>query len=141
MFDEDRAKQVAIALAFALILAGSCGSGCVVVPVDYYAHTAPRNVGVRTETEIERGISKEEVILRFGEPDFASEDGCRLGYGWTKVKALVFWASNAGGGAAEVKRSYILEISFDENQRLSNARVIKSWGEGVPPREELKREE
>lgn len=128
---------MAFAFAAASCLAAACATGCIVVPVDYYALGARRNISAKTESALPRGTSKVDAILALGEPDFASEDGARLGYGWSKVKALVIVGSYGGGGVYGIQRSYILELSFDHKLRLSNARLIKSWGESVPPISEL----
>lgn len=71
-------------------------------------------------------------MLTLGEPDFASEDGRRFGYLWTKVKAIWVVASYGGSGAGgEITRSYLLETSFDPSNRLSDVRLLKKWGDSV----------
>lgn len=72
-----------------------------------------------------------------GEPDFASEDGQRMGYAWTKVKAIWFLASYGPAAGGEVDRSYVLEVFFDPSNRVSQVRLMKEWGPAVSPAREL----
>ena len=78
--------------------------------------------------------SVDEVFLRLGEPDFAAEDGQRIGYAWTKVKALWFVAGRGSAAGGEIQRSYILEVSFEGSNRVSQVRLIKQWGPLVTSR-------
>lgn len=125
--------RVAASLAAALAL-----TACIIIPVDYHDRGVRHNVSAKTETELQKGVTtKHDVFLMLGEPDFAAEDGQRIGYAWTKVKLLILWATYGGGGGEEIKRSYILEISFHE-QRVSQARIIREWGPVVPPTHEIR---
>jgi hypothetical protein len=115
-------------------------SGCIIIPTDYYAVGVRRNVGEKTTAKLETGkTTKRDAFLLLGEPDYASQDGQRIGYAWTKVKALIIVASYGGGGSAEVQRSYILEISF-ANDLVRSTRVIKDWGSQVPAIREVETE-
>lgn len=133
-----RRRQIAWLLLLAMTIATF--TGCIVIPVDYYQAGMRRNVSEKTAAKLEPGKTKKgEVFLLLGEPDFASEDGGRIGYAWTKVKALIIVASYGGSGAAEIERSYVLEISFGDDV-VREARVMKEWGSQVPPIHELKDE-
>jgi hypothetical protein len=113
-------------------------AGCLIIPVDYHAAGSRRNVSPGTTGELRLGVTTaEEVFLTLGEPDFVSEDGRRLGYAWTKVKGLVFVGSYGGGTSGEIKHSYVLEVSLDETNRVSQARLLKQWGPAVTPGPEL----
>lgn len=97
------------------------------------------NLNPKTPDALRPGVTtKEDVLLTFGEPDFASEDGQRLGYAWSMVKAFWAIAGTIGGGVSgEVTRSYVVETSFDANNRVSRVRLLKEWGPGVKPNREL----
>jgi hypothetical protein len=87
-----------------------------------------------TSETLQPGVTtKEDILLTLGEPDFASEDGQRLGYAWNKVKAIWAVAGYGGGGAGEIERSYVLVIAFDATDRVSGTRLLKEWGPEVPP--------
>lgn len=114
----------------AAVLAG----GCLVIPVDYHDPGSRHNITAASATRFQPGVtSREEVILALGEPDHASDDDRRMGYAWTKVKALIIVASYSGG-SAELKRSYILELNFDAAGRFVDSRLVKQWGPEVSPR-------
>jgi hypothetical protein len=113
-------------------------AGCLVVPVDYYQTGSRHNVSPKTPSELRLGVTtREELLLSLGEPDFVSDDGQRLGYAWTKVKAVWFVVGYGGAASAEVERSYVLEASFDASSRLSQVRLLKQWGSEVPATREL----
>ena len=123
--------------------AAACGlallslTACIIIPVDYHARGVRHNVSQDSGSKLQKGVTtKADVFLLLGEPDFVSEDGQRIGYAWTKVKALLIWASYGGGGGEELQRSYILEIKFT-NYRVDEAAIIKQWGPQVSPAREL----
>src|SRR5262245_50918644 len=61
-------------------------AGCVVIPVNHYETGSRRKVNAKS---LKPGVTtKEELVHRLGEPDFYSEDGQRIAYAWTKVKAI-----------------------------------------------------
>jgi hypothetical protein len=103
-------------------------AGCI-IPTDYHAPGSRQNVDPKTPANFAVGVTtKEEVLLKLGEPDFASEDGQRLGYAWTQVKALWFAGYGYSGGGGAIEKNYLLEIAFDEKDTVSTARVIQHWG-------------
>ena len=87
-------------------------------------------MGGETQNELRNRLSKEEVLLRWGEPDYISEDGQRLGYSWTKVKGII---ATCGGAGGEITRSYVLEVFFDASNRVSQVQLLKEWGSAVSP--------
>lgn len=109
-------------------------AGCIIVPVDYTQAGSRHNVSEKTATTLQPGeITKEEVLLRLGEPDWVSEDERLLGYTWTKVKALVFYGAYYTGGIAEVPKSSLLKLTFDAEDRLVAATAVSEWGATVAP--------
>lgn len=124
----------------ALVIGGLGLAGCLVIPVDYHAAGSRHNVNAKTSEGLCPGVTtREEILLTLGEPDFVSEDGQRLGYAWTKVKALCFVAGYGAGAAGELQRSCVLETCFDASHRVSQVRLLQAWGPAVPPAQELKR--
>jgi len=123
-----------------LVMAASLGllAGCLIIPVDYHAAGSRRNINPKTAGSFELGVTtKMEVLLAFGEPDFVSEDGERLGYAWSKVKAVWVVVGNSSAAGGEIQRSYVLEASFDASNRASRVRLLKEWGQAVTPNREL----
>jgi hypothetical protein len=107
-------------------------AGCLVIPVDYHAAGSRHNVSPKSGERLQPGVStRADVLLALGEPDFSSEDGGRLGYAWTKVKAIWFVGGYGGGAAGEALRSYVLEVTFDPESRMRTIGLLKEWGPAV----------
>jgi outer membrane protein assembly factor BamE (lipoprotein component of BamABCDE complex) len=103
-------------------------SGCLGIPVDYYANYSRHNISDKTQSQLQPGVTtKEEVFLLLGEPDYASYDGQSIGYGWTRVKAVYAVLGQFTADAGEIKRSYVLQIKFDSNNRVVGVDVTKEW--------------
>lgn len=109
-------------------------AGCIVIPVDYHASGSRHNVSAEIQPKLQLGVTtKEEVFLLLGEPDRVSEDGQRLGYGWSKVKAVVMWGAQYSGGISEVEKSYLLHITFDADNRIAHVGLVEKWGGSPAP--------
>ena len=107
-------------------------AGCLVIPMDYHAAGSRHNVSFKSPAVLQPGVTtKEEVFLTLGEPDYTSEDGRRLGYAWTKVKAVWVVAGYGNAAGGEIKRSYVLETTFDDQNRVSGVTFLKAWGSDV----------
>lgn len=108
-------------------------TGCLIIPVDYHVTGSRHNITSESTNALCIGTTtREDVLLRLGEPDFVSEDGRRFGYLWTKVKAIWAVASYGGPGAAgEITHSYLIETSFDQSNHVSEVRLLKKWGDSV----------
>jgi len=102
--------------------------GCLIIPVDYYAPGSRRNITKQTTNLFQIGIStREDILLALGEPDFASVDGQRIGYKWSKVEALLI----VGYNGAEIVHSYLIQTAFDPSNRVSRVRFLKQWNESA----------
>ena len=116
----------------AALLCGAVLAGCLIIPVDYHATGSRHNVSMASTNVLQIGVTtREDILLTLGEPDFVSEDGRRFGYLWTKVKVIWAVASYGSGAAGEVTRSYLIETSFDQSNRVSDVRLLKEWGDTV----------
>ena len=121
-----RRRQYAC-LAVALMISLT---GCLVIPMNYYAGGSRRNLNLKSEQRLQPGgMTKEDVFCLLGEPDFASEDGTELGYSWRKVKAIWIIASQGGGASGEFKKSYLLHLTFDGSNRLARVETVRAWSE------------
>ena len=118
-------------LAAGCVLAG----GCIVIPANYHATGSRHNVSEKTEAALQAGVTtKEDTYLLLGEPDYVSEDGQRIGYGWRKVYAIWAIAAPGGGGASgEIEKSYLLQITFDASNRVLRVDFLKQWGPEISP--------
>jgi len=110
-------------------------SGCLVIPVDYYSKASRHNISAKTQSLLQPGVTtKEEVFLILGEPDYASDDGQRIGYAWKKVKFVVFVYT----GAAEFEKGYLLQIKFDSDNRVLDVDLREVWNPGLTPERMLR---
>lgn len=107
-------------------------AGCLIIPVDYPAANSRHNLKAESTNALNvRVTTREDVLLALGEPDFVSEDGQRFGYMWTKVKAIWVVAGSSGGTGGEITRSYLVEVTFDPSNLVSDVRLQKEWGDAV----------
>lgn len=122
---------VRLVLATVVVLLASC----IVIPVPEYGAAGSRgNITKETADRFQVGVTtKEDVMLQLGEPDYATEDGRRIGYAWTRVKGWWFVGAYYTGAAGEVTRSYLLRLTFDDENRLAGSDLLKQWGDGVSP--------
>ncbi len=130
-----------VRLTLLLIVSGVVWlTGCLIIPVDYHAAGSRQNINPGTSRSMLPGTTtKDEVFLSLGEPDFVSDDGQRLGYAWTKVKALWLVIGGSSSASGELERSYVLELSFAGDDRLAQVRLLNEWGPSVTPSRERKR--
>ena len=96
-------------------------NACVVIPIPRDSHPEGTRQNITqdsVDSVVPRHTTKEEVLLKLGEPDVVSEGGSRFAYHWIKIKATVLWAVWLGyggpGGITDIRREYILSVTFDE---------------------------
>ena len=86
--------------------------GCLIIPLDAYLKESRENISEEPPANVVPGKStREEVMLRLGEPDAASWDEMELWYMASKMTALVI----IGDRGDTVDRDYIHVIRFDRN--------------------------
>lgn len=103
-----------------LVLSATFVTGCLIIPTDYYTDSSRQNVTDKPpETIIPGQTSREEVLLRLGEPDGASPDETELWYDAEKVTAWLI----VGRSGDEIIRHYLLIIHFDRNGVVESQRV------------------
>ena len=96
-----------------LTLAG----GCVLIPTPAYkSDVLPtrQNLSPKDAQQIKTGVtSREEVLLRLGEPDATFGEGRRFVYLWGDIVAWFFVGAGYSGTGGEVSRGSMLEVDFD----------------------------
>lgn len=106
--------------------------GCVILPIPTPEHGLLSGRGEITKADVaplEVGkTTREEVLLRFGEPEATLDDQQVFIYHWQIVRGYVFWAlgipacCQAGAaGAADVTpiaKDYLVLLEFDEHGQL-----------------------
>ena len=107
-------------LAYAVIVPClALASGCVLIPTPAYKSDGlptRQNVSAKDAQQIQTGVaSREEVLLRFGEPDATFGEGRRFVYLWGDIVAWFFVGAGYSGTGGEVSRGSMLEVDFDAN--------------------------
>ncbi len=116
-----------------LMLAGvALLAGCLIVPTNYYESNSRHNLNLLTQTNLVIGVTtREDVLLLLGEPDCGIDMDQSYGYKWSKVKAIWFIAAGSGGGGGVagggIQHDYMLWVSFDESNRVSQTQLVKHW--------------
>ncbi len=122
-------RRLLACLALAAVGVGL--AGCLIIPTDYFAAGSRRNVSPRTVQVLQPGVTtKEDVLLVLGEPDSDPEDGRRLDYEWTKVKAIWFVGGYGAAIGGEIQCTNVLQVSFDASNRVSQVRLVGEWEQG-----------
>jgi outer membrane protein assembly factor BamE (lipoprotein component of BamABCDE complex) len=109
----------AVPFLLALVL-----SACVIIPTPSHWHGLQSGRGVMTKDEIgslEIGkTTREEVLLRFGEPSRHSRDGKEFVYSWSVIVGYFVAVSEVSGGAGPMIRDYRVSLEFDEHGFLKS---------------------
>jgi hypothetical protein len=100
-------------------------AGCMVIPTPEHGLLAGR--GEIKETDLEflqiGTTTREDVLLRFGEPDWVSSDQCVLAFHWRVSKGvwLVIAAGPYGAGGVaggDIPKTYLFMLEFNPAGRL-----------------------
>lgn len=98
-------------------------SGCLVLPVP---ERTPANSVWRgairaddVEALHQERASREDVLLRLGEPDLVEDGGRRFTYAWKVVGAEIVWLDGTSRAVVDTRR---LSLEFDESGHLMPAR-------------------
>ncbi len=103
-------------------------AGCIIIPTNYYQSASRENINLQTTNSLAPGVTtRQEMLMKLGEPDYVTEDGQRLGFAWTKVKAIWALIGQSSSLAGEVWHNYFLETSFDSSNRLSDMHYTNRW--------------
>jgi outer membrane protein assembly factor BamE (lipoprotein component of BamABCDE complex) len=105
-------------VAFAVMLPWlTLAGGCVLIPTPAYKSDGlptRQNVSTKDAQQIQTGVtSREEVLLRFGEPDATFGEGRRFVYLWGDVIAWFFAGAGYSATGGEISRGSMLEVDFD----------------------------
>lgn len=103
-------------------------TGCLVIPVDYTEYGSRGNVTEKTAATLQPGTTtKEEILLRLGEPDWKSPEDRQIGYAWSKVKAVWFVGGYYSAAGGEISQGSELRLSFDADDKLVSVDVVSHW--------------
>lgn len=107
----------------ALLAAVLSMSGCVYIPALGRPVYAGRSVPAAVDEvpEMLKAWTREQVLLRIGEPDWTASDGQVYVYNWQVLEGMVVVATYGGGGTIDVTSSQLLLIAFDALGRVCRA--------------------
>jgi hypothetical protein len=137
-------------LASCIIAATACLiTGCPVPIPSGYSGSSRENIGVEVTTSLTKGVTtREDVLLRLGEPDGAAHDGSWLAYGSVYGRGglgfVVFAGGGAAGGGGEKVEYRRLIVTFDQQGLMTGADFVsrECWqglifagasGDSTPP--------
>jgi hypothetical protein len=125
----------------ALLGAASCALGaCLVVPTPEkgYGPLGRDDVAGRVGQRVVIGEPLDALLLRLGEPDATSLDGCRLAWGWRVHWGWLFAVVPVGAGPAPapamlpilapLERERALVVRLDERNRVASAEAVDLRG-------------
>lgn len=109
--------------------------GCLIIPIPTAKHT-PKGFNTRGEIDAKAlefmrvgSTSREEVLLKLGEPDAVRKDERYYLYRWVTVHGYLIWATYGGGDGAEHigKKRYDLLMEFDDQGIIKRYGDIEEW--------------
>jgi hypothetical protein len=128
-------KQI-IRIYFVFILCIFCLVGCIVVPTPEHGLLGGR--GKIEESDIVflecTKTSREEVLLRFGEPDLILNQDRTLVYHWVVSHGYWFVGAHYTGGGGPIPKDYLFILDFDEHGKLSRYEITGSLLTSAPTR-------
>ena len=107
-----------------LMLVSVVLQGCVVIPVPTSEQGLASGRGEITEDAavgLEMGkTTRENVLLRFGEPSAVLQDGRVFLYHWATIRGYMFWGIlyTTEGGVMPIPKDYVFLLEFDDSARL-----------------------
>jgi len=101
---------------------------CLLVPTPEHGLLEGRGALTAEETAVltPGATSREEVLLRFGEPDVALEGERVLAYEWAVVHGYYFVGAYYTGTGGPIPKRYLLLLAFDESGVLERWEVQAS---------------
>jgi hypothetical protein len=126
MFPRPWVRRLYMLLACLILVSAP---GCVIIPLPEHGLLYGR--GKIEEADIAflkiGETSREDVVLRFGQPDVILFDQRILAYSW--AVSVGYWAVAGGGNAAvgAFPKHYLLMLEFNDEGRLRRAEMASSW--------------
>jgi hypothetical protein len=97
---------------------------CIIIPTPQHYVGGRFDIDYATIDSVKPGTtSKEDVLLRLGEPDLVIKNERVLGYRWQKAQAYLIAGGPGAGGGGPIMTTYLLLLEFDENNVLLRAEL------------------
>lgn len=123
---------------FIAILVSALGSGCVIIPTTEHVPVVGPTRGLIDQETLESirvGVTtREEVLLRLGEPDVVMRNERLFAYHWVTNTGYVIGGGGAtgsitgGGGVGAIRQKrYLALVEFDEQGIVKRHEVKEGW--------------
>lgn len=102
-------------------------SACIPLgaPTDLYNPDSRRSVGEKDVPDISPGkTTRQQVLLRFGQPDRNINDEQKFVYHWSKTKFRTIIITYGDVGIVDFDRFYAFEIVFDDKGLVQTAELF-----------------
>lgn len=112
---------------FIVVLTLALCTGCVIIPTQEHVEGPTRGL-IEQEMlgSIRAGVTtREEVLLRLGEPDVVMRNERLFGYHWVTVWGKVGVVAPGGAGGGPLQTSYLALFEFDEKGIVKRHEVKK----------------
>jgi hypothetical protein len=97
---------------------------CIIIPTSQHYVGGRFDIDYATIDSMKPGVtSKEDVVLRLGEPDLVVNSERVLGYRWQKAQAYLFAGGPGAGVGAPIMTTYLLLLEFNEKDVLLRAEL------------------
>lgn len=113
--------------------------GCIIIPTLEHHTDEYRTRGIIDEETIafiKPGYtSKEEVLLKLGEPEYVWDNGRKFVYHWKVTRGYLIYGGGYTGGINSLAKDYVLLIHFEQDDHLSRFEIkseqfsdqVKQW--------------
>jgi hypothetical protein len=106
-------------LFFAFVL-----PACIIIPTPQHYLGGRFEIDYVTTDSMKPGAtSKEDVLLKLGEPDLVVKSGRVLGYRWQKAQAYLFVGGPGGATGGPIMTTYLFLLEFNEEDVLLRAEL------------------
>ena len=114
-------KYLLTSLALAIML-----KACIYIPTPQ--HTIMEGRGMVEAEDIQDfktgTTTREEVLLRLGEPDFTLNEQSIFAYSWTRVQGYFFIGGGYSGAGGPVGKTTLLMLEFDSMNLLKRFEFV-----------------
>jgi len=95
--------------------------GCLLIPLPEQGLSAGRgHIPPEDQHSLRLGEStREEVLLRFGEPDLCLDEGAVFIYRWERIAGILIIAGGYSAAGADIHRTNLFLLAFDTEGRLT----------------------
>jgi len=128
-----RARRVLPVLARLALLVAVTMPGCIIIPTPESVLLEGRGVIAEADGAFLAAgeFRREDVMLRFGEPDAVVDQGRVLAYHWARAQGWLFVGAYPGGALMPIPKHHYLVLEFDQGGLLQRYEFLDKLPESV----------